>query len=161
MAGRQDDVVKRMGDVTRGSYSRRGLAKGGLAVGLASAAGTMASRSRAQDAVELTIREHQQPRIDLLEQRLPSREEAMAAQGRNITVSVQQGPAPDSEFLTKLTLDFNSGNAADVMSYSATSTPDFAAAGYLLDLIDRVIAWPDWPGHFYQKLRDEQIPTAR
>ena len=158
MAQSHDEVTRRLIGASSGSYSRRGLAKRGMAIGVAAAAtGAIAGRSNAQDAVELTILEHQQPRIDLLQKLLPNFEQVMAGQGMNVKVKVQEGPAPDSEFLTKLTLDFNSGNAADVMSYSATSTPDFAAAGYLLDLTDRVNAWPDWAGHFYQKLRDEQV----
>ncbi len=104
--------------------------------------------------VQLTLMEHQDPRIKELRDLLPKFESAMKAQGRNITVKLQEGPAPDNEFRTKLTLDYNAGNAADVTSYGFSWVPDFVAAGYLLDLTDRVNAWPDYQ-KFYKSIRDE------
>ena len=142
---------------TRLRLSRRSLVAGTAAL-VGSAALPRTGQARRQgEAVELTLLDHQEPRLALLEEMLPTFEEAMAAQGKNITVKLLEGPAPDTEFLTKLTLDYNSGNAADVASFGATSTPDFAAGGYLLDLTTLADAWPDWAGHFYPKLRDEQV----
>lgn len=139
-------------------YSRRELVKKGTALGLGAAALPIVTKSAVAqgEAVELTILDHQEPRIALLEEMLPRFEEEMAAQGRNITVNLQEGPAPDTEFQTKLTLDFSSGNAPDVTSFGGTLTPDFAAAGYLLDLTSRATEWPDWEDHFYPQLREEQ-----
>jgi len=91
----------------------------------------------------LTILEHQETRLKLLTEILPKFEQTMADQGKNIKVKLQEGPAPNSEFITKLTLDFNSGNVPDVVSYGGTSTPDFAAAAYLLDLTPLLMVWPD------------------
>ncbi len=154
-----DQAKGRLAAASTASYTRRGLVRRGVALGVAAAATGPARPGRAAqgDAVELTLLDHQEPRLALLEEMLPQFEEAMAAQGKNITVKILEGPAPDTEFLTKLTLDYNSGNAPDVTSFGATSTADFTAAGYLLDLTSRAEAWPDWAGHFYQQLRDEQV----
>jgi multiple sugar transport system substrate-binding protein len=154
-----DRTRERITKIGTAPYSRRGLVQRGTALGLGAAA-TLAttSNSGAQgDAVELTILDHQAPRIALLEEMLPKFEEEMTAQGKNITVNVQEAPAPDTEFQTKLTLDFSSGNAPDVTSFGATLTADFAAAGYLLDLTDRANEWTDWGSHFYEQLRNEQL----
>lgn len=140
-------------------FTRRGLLRRGAALGLGAAAvRSVGNVGTAQgDTVELTLLEHQEPRLALLQEMLPKFEEQMAAQGKNITVDLQEAPAPDTEFQTKLTLDFNSGNAPDVTSFSSTMTPDFAAAGYLLDLTAKANEWPDWQGHFYPNLRDQQL----
>jgi multiple sugar transport system substrate-binding protein len=106
--------------------------------------------------VELTLLDHQKPRVDLMKKLLPKFEQAMAAQGKQITVKLLEGPAPDDQFTTKLTLDFNSGNAPDVSSFGPADAVTFGASGFLLDLTDRVKQWPDW-NHFYQRLRDEQV----
>jgi len=110
----------------------------------------------AAEPVELTILEHQDPRIAELKVLLPKFEAEMQQQGRNVTVRLLEGPAPDSEFLTKVTLDYNAGNAADVTSYGASAVPGFVDAGYLLDLTDRLNGWADYPS-FYQVLRDEAV----
>ncbi|MBA3372255.1 MAG: hypothetical protein H0T98_01820, partial [Euzebyaceae bacterium] len=68
------------------------------------------------DGVELTILDHQEPRTKLLRELLPEFEKEMADQGKDISVELVEGPAPDDQFQTKATLDFNSGNAADVTS---------------------------------------------
>ena len=88
--------------------------------------------------MELTLLDHQQPRVDLLKQLLPKFEQAMAAQGKQITVKLIEGPAEDGAFKSKLTLDYNSGNAPDVTSIGAADASTFAASGYLLDLTDRL-----------------------
>lgn len=154
-----DQASERLARMGTTPYTRRGLVRRGTVLGLGAAATQSAFvGSAAQgDAVELTLLDHQEPRLALLQEMLPKFEEQMAAQGKNITVSLQEGPAPDTEFQTKLTLDFNSGNAPDVTSFGGTVTADFSAAGYLLDLTSRASAWPDWEGHFYPKVRDEQL----
>ncbi len=107
-------------------------------------------------AIELTVLEHQDPRINELKALLPKFEAAMKAQGKNITVKLLEGPAPDSEFRTKLTLDYNAGNAADVTSYPSSWVPDLASAGFLLDLTDRLNGWADYQ-RFYQVLREQAV----
>jgi len=156
---RDDHATQRLTKADAAPYTRRGLLQRGLVLGVAAAATRSALPATAAqgDAVELTLLEHQEPRLALLQEMVPKFEEAMTAAGKNITVNVLEAPAPDTEFLTKLTLDYNSGNAPDVTSFGATTTADFAAGGYLLDLSTQVEAWPDWTEHFYQQLRDEQV----
>lgn len=101
--------------------------------------------------------EHQQLRIDALKQVLPDFEAQMAAAGKNVKVNLVENVSNDQEFQTKITLDYSAGNAADVISYPGSWVPDFAAAGYLLDLTDRLNAWPDWEQHFYKVLRDRTV----
>ena len=106
--------------------------------------------------VELTLEDHQKPRVELVRKLLPQFEQAMKAQGKQITVKLIEGPAEDEPFKSKLTLDYNSGNAPDVTSIGAADASNFAASGYLLDLTDRLNGWADWQ-HFYKRLRDEAV----
>jgi len=108
----------------------------------------------AGEPIELTLVEHQDLRIKALKEVLPKFEAAMAAQGKTVKVKLVEQVMPDQEFQTKLALDYSSGNAADVIEYGASLTLDFASAGYLLDLTDRLKTWPDWGQHFYKVLRD-------
>lgn len=110
--------------------------------------------SAAAEPVVLTLVEHQDLRIKALKQVLPDFEAAMAAQGKNVKVKLVEQVMADPEFQTKLGLDYSAGNAADVIEYSAPWTADFSAAGYLLDLTDRLSGWADWNAHFYPVLRD-------
>src|SRR3712207_2276184 len=90
---------------------------------------------------------------------IPPFEEGMNEQGKNIQVEILEGPAPDEEFLTKLTLDFSSQNAPDVTSFPNANTVEFATSGYLLDLTPYTREWSDWEGHFYEQLRDEMVQS--
>lgn len=108
--------------------------------------------------VQLTLTDHQPPRVNLLRELLPAFEEEMQAQGKNITVRLQEAPAPDDQFATKMTLDFNSGNAPDVTSSGYTAAVDWANSGFLLDVTDRLAQWSDWE-RFYERLR-QNITTA-
>lgn len=104
------------------------------------------------DGVELTILDHQEPRTKLLRELLPEFEKEMADQGKDISVELVEGPAPDDQFQTKATLDFNSGNAADVTSAGYPAAVEWASSGFLLDLTDRLEQWPEWE-RFYEQLR--------
>jgi len=119
---------------------------------LAGAAAGWGSTSRRSEAVTISIIEHQPPRVALLKKMLPAFERTHP----NIKVKLQEGPAPDTEFQTKLTLDLNAGHAADVMALSFAPT-DVAASGYLLNLTSLVNGWSGWQ-RFYPRLRrDEAI----
>jgi multiple sugar transport system substrate-binding protein len=118
-------------------------------------------QDRSGGPVELTLMDHQKPRVELLRELLPKFQQEMASKGRQITVKLIEGPAEDTAFKSKLTLDYNSGNAADVTSIGAADASTFAASGYLLDLTDRLNGWADWQ-RFYQRLRDEAVqPDGR
>ena len=149
-----------MDDRRTGSrLSRRTFVAGSAVVASGAFLPRVARRATAQDgAVELTVLDHQEPRLNLMSELLPMFEEAMAAAGTPITVELLEGPAPDTEFRTKLTLDFSSGNAPDVTSFGG-GLADFASSGYLLDLSSYAQGWPDWEAHFYPKVR-EQMTVA-
>lgn len=142
------------------SFAQRLMAAAMVALVLASCSGTSspqasggaATQGAPGEAVELTILDHQAPRLEFLREVIPAFEKEMASQGKNITVKVLEGPA--TEFVTKLTLDFSAGNAPDVTSDGLASVADWAPSGYLLDLTPYLEQWPDWK-HFYPKLREE------
>jgi len=113
------------------------------------------SATAASEPIVLTIVEHQDLRIKALKEVLPDFEAAMAAQGKNVTVELVEQVMADQEFQIKLGLDYSAGNAADVIEYTPSWTIDFAAAGYLLDLTDRIAGWPDWNDHFYPVVREQ------
>jgi multiple sugar transport system substrate-binding protein len=126
------------------------------AVGGDDSGGNANSAASSGKQVTLTIMEHQPPRVALLKKMLPSFEQSHP----NIKVKLQEGPATDTDFQTKLTLAFNSGNAPDVVALPS-SPADAAGSGYLLDLTPMVDKWPDW-SHFYSKLRDgEKQPDGK
>lgn len=141
-----------MGVTTRAKHTRVFLIAPLLALVLGSC--SIGQGQQAPGEVDLTIIEHQKPRVDLLTRLLPQFESYMSSQGKNIKVKLLEGPADDGQFITKVTLDYNSKNAADVISYGAGLAPDFAASGFLLDLTSKVGGWPDWQ-HFYAKIRDQ------
>jgi multiple sugar transport system substrate-binding protein len=127
-----------------------------LAAGCQSGGGESGDGEKPSGPVELTLEDHQKPRVELLRKLLPTFEQEMAAKGRQIKVKLIEGPAEDGAFKSKLTLDYNSGNAPDVTSIGAADASTFAASGYLLDLTDRLNSWPDWQ-RFYKRLRDEAV----
>lgn len=109
-------------------------------------------------AVRLTLIDHQPPRVALMRELLPSFEEEMKAQGKDISVELLEGPAPDDQFQTKVTLDLNSGNAADVISSPFPTALEWAESGFLLDLTDRLEQWPDWE-QFYERMRSDVVTS--
>jgi multiple sugar transport system substrate-binding protein len=109
--------------------------------------------------VELTLLDHQEPRVELLKEMIPQFEKEMKEQGMNVQVEILEGPAPDEEFLSKLTLDFSSQNAPDVTSFPNANTVEFSTSGYLLDLTPYTEEWPDWEEHFYEQLRSEMVQS--
>jgi multiple sugar transport system substrate-binding protein len=125
-------------------------------VALLAAACQSGGSKKSSGPVELTLEDHQKPRVELLRKLLPKFEQDMAAKGKQVKVKLVEGPAEDDPFRSKLTLDYNSGNAPDVTSIGAADAITFAASGYLLDLTDRLNGWPDWQ-HFYKRLRDEAV----
>jgi multiple sugar transport system substrate-binding protein len=119
-----------------------------LAAVTALAATFAAFAGPAATPVTITIIEHQPPRVALMKRMLPLFQRAHP----NIEVKLLEGPAPDSEFQTKLTLDLNAGRAPDVFALSFDPA-DIAVSGFLLDLTRRVQAWPAWKRAFYPRLR--------
>ena len=145
------------------STSKRHLRRPALTLALAlaviavTAACTADSGGGSGGPVELTLLDHQEPRVELLKKLLPQFEQDMEEQGKKISVELLEGPAEDTQFATKLTLDYNSGNAPDVASFGNSSTVDFATSGFLLDLTPMTEEWTDWDEHFYEQLREELV----
>ncbi len=81
----------------------------------------------------------------------------MATKGRVIEVEIVEGPENDEEFRAQIEAAYAAGSPPDLTSYPGAFVPDFAAQGYLFDLTDRLAAWPDWVGHFYETLRRRTI----
>ncbi len=113
-----------------------------------------AGNVHAHASVTLTVLEHQQLRINALKKTIiPQFEAAEKKAGKDVHVKLVEEVLPDDQFASKLTLQYSQGKGPDVTSFVASSVPDYAAAGYLLDLSSRVNAWPDWKKHFYPVVR--------
>jgi len=127
------------------------------------AAGTLAACGDAGDEsdeakgpVTLTLLEYQEPRADAVEKMLPDFEAAMTKQGRDIKVKLIRDILPDDQFKTKITQQYNAGEAPDVTDYGASFVPGFAGAGYLLDLTPYLKKWSEWES-FYPEVRDQIV----
>jgi multiple sugar transport system substrate-binding protein len=124
----------------------------GLAIAAAVATvGAWAATAAGTSSATITIIEHQPPRVALLKKMLPVFERTHPS----IKVKLIEGPAVDSDFQSKLTLDFSSGHAADVIALSFAPA-DVAASGYLLDLTSLANKWSGWK-HFYPNLRKGEL----
>jgi len=111
---------------------------------------------KATGPVTLTLVEYQKPRADAVEKLLPEFEAAMAKQGREVKVKLIRDILPDDQFKTKITQQYNAGEAPDVADYGAPFVPGFAGAGYLLDLKPYLEKWADWES-FYPDIRDQIV----
>jgi len=147
---REDEVTSRWHRNRRASLFTLGLAAVVAAAGVLAA--TAAGKS---NVVTISIIEHQPPRVALLKQMLPLFEKTHP----NIKVKLIEGPAVDTDFQNKVTLDLNSGHAADVIALSFDPA-DVAASGYLLNLTPLVNAWPGWK-HFYPTLRAGEVHNGK
>lgn len=144
----------------RGGRHPRLLVAALVAVVAFVAAGTWAATGVAKSNVGVAkrnvvtislIEEGQGPRVTLLKKMVPVFEKTHP----NIKVNLIFGPAVDTDYQTKLTIEASSGHAPDVMSLSFPPA-DFAASGYLLNLTPLVKAWPAWK-HFYATLRKGEV----
>ena len=121
-------------------------------VGPTTAAATASPSAAAP--VELTLLEHQKPRQDVLAKILPMCEASLAKDGLNVKVKMTGDVVEDEQFRQNVTILYQGDSPPDITSYPGAWVPDFATAGYLLDITDKLAAWPDWSAHFYQVLRD-------
>jgi ABC-type glycerol-3-phosphate transport system substrate-binding protein len=126
----------------------------GAATPAASVGAPSAAPSTAAEAVELTLLEHQKPRQEVLAKILPMCEASLAEQGLNVKVNLTGDVVEDEQFRQNVTILYQGDNPPDITSYPGSWVPDFATAGYLLDISDRLAAWPDWEAHFYPVLRE-------
>lgn len=132
---------------SRRNHGRSWLLMFGLVAIVATTGGLAATASGKTNVVTISIIEHQAPRVALLKKMLPLFEKTHP----NIKVNLIVGPAVDSDFQNKITLDLSSGHAADVIAFPLDPA-DLAASGYLYNLTSLVKKWPDWK-HFYPGIR--------
>ena len=124
--------------------------------GLSACSSKSGGSSDAKGPVTLTLLEYQKPRADAAAKLLPEFEAAMSKQGRKIKVKLIRDILPDDQFKTKITQQYNAGQAPDVADYGASFVPGFAGAGYLLDLTPHLKKWADW-NSFYPEVRAQIV----
>ncbi|HEX5467346.1 MAG TPA: extracellular solute-binding protein, partial [Candidatus Limnocylindrales bacterium] len=107
--------------------------------------------------VTITVRDHQDLHLQAMATLLPQFEQAMAARGQPVHVVLQSGPDDDVAFVAQLEADDAAGRGPDLTSFPPPYVPALVAAGDLLDLTDRLVAWPDWSAHFYPLLRARAV----
>jgi multiple sugar transport system substrate-binding protein len=135
--------------LVRGGQVAAGAAVGGTALEL------LGSSALAAHTTTITVLEHQALRLQLMNKVVPHFEAAMKAAGTPIKVNVQAGPTNDTDFITKLTLDYSEGVGPDLTSYGSSFTPDFIAANYLKRLDRYVNSWGAWHSQVYPIMRKD------
>lgn len=127
------------------------------ALGLSACSGA-SSGAKSSDGgpVTLTMVESQKPRADAVAALLPGFQAEMKKQGRDVSVKLVSDILPDDQFKTKITQQYNAGQAPDVADYGANNVTGFAGAGYLLDLTPQLKDWPDWQT-FYPDVRNQVL----
>jgi multiple sugar transport system substrate-binding protein len=111
--------------------------------------------------VTMTVLEHQQLRLRLLEAEIPRFEAAMAARGTPIKVALQAGPTADNAFQTQLTVAYTAGAGPDVTSFPVSWTPDYILGSFLKDITANVQAWPEWRRYWYPTMRNAAQVNGR
>ena len=113
-----------------------------------SSASSGSTNNSASGDITVTLLANQQIRAQILEKLIPQFESAMAAKGQHITVNLVKDIVPDNNYQTLLTEDYNAGTAPDVADYGITWVPDFAGAGYLLNLKPYLQQWSGWSSFY-------------
>ncbi|WP_026877228.1 ABC transporter substrate-binding protein [Jiangella gansuensis] len=98
--------------------------------------------------VTIQLLEYQQSRADVVEKLIPEFERAMAEQGKDIQVELVTDVLTDDQFRTKITQQFHSGTAPDVIDMGGSHVTGFAGAGYLLELDEYLDEWPTWEEYY-------------
>lgn len=125
-------------------------------VGASSLAACSSSSNESDGPVTLTMVEYQKTRSDAIAKVLPDFEAAMTKKGKKVKVKLIREELPDDQFKTKITQEYNAGEAPDVTDYGAPFVPGFAGAGYLLDLTPYLDKWSAWSS-FYKDVRDQMV----
>lgn len=133
----------------RGGQVAAGMAVGGTALEL------FGSTALAARTVTITVREHQQLRVNFLDSVVPKFERATKAAGRPIKVDVQVGATDDGTFLSALTIDYAAGHGPDVTSFGRDAVPDFIAAQRLARDTRALNAWRAWHTEWYPIMRKD------
>jgi len=106
------------------------------------------------DPVTITHLEWQPVRAEVVSELIPAFEAATAERGRPVRVRLEALDLADAAFRAELQGRYEAGRGPDVTSFPTAWAPDLAADAFLLDLTERVEAWPDWRAHVYPVLRE-------
>ncbi len=82
----------------------------------------------------------------LLDTVIPTFEEAMAAEGKNVTVELVQFGGSDEQLKEQYALDLGVGGGYDLFSFDGFWVPEFVDAGLLKPLGEVVPAADEWDG---------------
>ncbi|BCJ37236.1 hypothetical protein Athai_47390 [Actinocatenispora thailandica] len=96
----------------------------------------------------ITLLEYQQARADVAKKLIPKFEAAMAAKGKHVKVKLVTDQLTDAQFKTKITQEFHSGTAPDVIDTGGNQMTGLAGAGYLLELDDYLNKWSGWSSYY-------------
>lgn len=112
-----------------------------------------AGSAAAQDEIKLTMTcrcvadgVNSQQVSWLLDAVIPTFEEAMAAEGKNVTVELVQFGGSDEQLKEQYALDLGVGGGYDVFSFDGFWVPEFVDAGLLKPLGEVVPAADEWDG---------------
>jgi multiple sugar transport system substrate-binding protein len=114
----------------------------------------------AQGLPVVRVMQHQEPRLEVLRGLVAEFEEVMAERGTPVRVEIVEGVDTDREYETQLFTQLRAGAAPDVFEVRAVRIPDLVAAGFLLDMTDRVETWDDWHDAFYDVIKEQAAAFA-
>ncbi len=139
---------------------RGGQVAGGIAVGGTLFEG-LASTALAASPVTITVREHQQLRVNYLKSIIPKFEAATRKAGKPIKVNLQVGPTDDGQFQSALTIDYAEGRGPDVTSFARNAAPDFIAAHRMANDTKALNAWRAWHTEWYPIMKKDVTVHGR
>lgn len=114
---------------------------------------TACSESRADGPVTVKLLQFQEARADVVKDLIPEFERAMAEKGQDVKVELVTDILTDDQFRTKITQQFYSGKAPDVVDMGNKNVTGMAGAGYLLKLDKYLHAWEGWD-EYYPSVKD-------
>ncbi len=105
--------------------------------------------ARAQETITLKIEGVSGPEVKWLNETVkPAFEAKMKAEGKNVTVEVEEFTGTGQDLRQRYTLDIGAGVGGDILSFDGFWIPDFAEAGLLKPLKtvvgEEVMQWEGW-----------------
>ena len=89
----------------------------------------LGAQSHGREAVELTLLEHQKPRLDVLAKIIPMCEASLAEQGMNVKVNVTGDVVEDEQFRQTVTILYQGDSPPDITSYPGAWVPGLRHRG--------------------------------
>ncbi|UNT00782.1 extracellular solute-binding protein [Streptomyces tubbatahanensis] len=128
---------------------RRNRVLAAVAAGLLLTGALTACSATGEDGpVTVKLLQFQEARADVVKDLIPEFEKAMAKKGRHIKVELVTDILTDDQFRTKITQQFYSGTAPDVVDMGGSNVTGMAGAGYLLKLDPYLRAWDGWDAYY-------------